>query len=38
MDQPDKRRKKKDKAKEKYDRTGGLSKKHIRIQEAQRAK
>ena len=31
MEPPEKRRKKKDKAKEKHDRTGGFSSKHARI-------
>ena len=31
---PDKRRKKKDKAKEKHDRNGGFSQKHVRTVEA----
>lgn len=35
MDGPDpKRKKKSDKAKEKYDRNGGFSQKHVRLQEA----
>ena len=35
---PDKRRKKKDKAKEKHDRNGGFSQKHVRAVEATREK
>lgn len=40
MDDPPnaKRQKKSDKAKEKYERNGGFSQKHIRIQEALREK
>ena len=34
MDLLDKKRKKKDKAKEKHDRTGGFSSKHTRISQA----
>lgn len=34
MDNYQKQRKKKDKAKEKFERTGGLSTKHVRIVEA----
>jgi len=33
MDVPEKNRKKKDKAKEKFDRNGGFSTKHVRIVE-----
>jgi len=33
MDCPEKRRKKKDKAKEKYERNGSFSAKHVRIHE-----
>jgi hypothetical protein len=35
---PDKRRKKKDKAKEKHDRNGGFSQKHVRAVEAKQEK
>jgi hypothetical protein len=34
MDGPEKQRKKKDKAREKKDRNGGYTTKHVRIQEA----
>lgn len=35
MDPPVKRQKKKDKAKEKFERNGGFSQKHIRMSQAQ---
>jgi len=35
---PDKRRKKKDKAKEKHDRNGGFTQKHVRLTEATQEK
>jgi hypothetical protein len=36
MDGPEKRKKKKDKAKEKYERNGSFSAKHVRLQEKNR--